>query len=143
MTDCTRFEASIVDFLEESLARGEHADLAAHAAACAHCTATLRAYRHIESAYQARAELEVRPELAARILAGARAEARPVRSRKRLVLLLGQAVVFLGCLVTGIILTVKHDGGIGVGLLIGWAIGVIVAPIVGFGVCAWAYSNLN
>jgi len=97
MTDCTRFEASIVDFLEESLAPGEHADLAAHAAACARCTATLRAYRHIESAYQARAELEVRPELAARILAGSRAEARPARSRKRLVLLLvaaGLALLF-------------------------------------------------
>lgn len=98
MTDCTRFEASIVDFLEESLAPTARAELSAHAAACAHCTATLRAYRHIESAYQARAELEVRPELAARILAGARAEARPVRSRKRLVLLLvaaGLALLFV------------------------------------------------
>lgn len=97
MTDCTRFEASIVDFLAESLARGEHADLAAHAAACARCTATLRAYRHIESAYQARAELEVRPELAARILAGARAEARPDRARKHLRLVLvaaGLALLF-------------------------------------------------
>lgn len=98
MTDCTRFEASIVDFLEESLAPAAQAELSAHAAACARCTATLRAYRHIESAYQARAELEVRPELAARILAGARAEARPVRSRKRLVLLLvaaGLALLFV------------------------------------------------
>lgn len=88
MTDCTRFEASIVDFLEESLAPAAQAELAAHAAACAHCSATLRAYRHIESAYRTQAELEVRPELAARILASARAEARPPRTqtRKRLLL---------------------------------------------------------
>jgi len=58
-----------------------------------------------------------------------------------LVMLLGQAIVFIGCLVAGIILTVRQDGGAGVGLLIGWAIGVLIAPVVGFGVCAWAYSN--
>ncbi|MEQ1891979.1 MAG: tetratricopeptide repeat protein, partial [Planctomycetota bacterium] len=56
-------------------------------AACARCGATLRAYRHIETSYRELPELEPRPELAARILAGAAAELRPVRPlRRRLVL---------------------------------------------------------
>ena len=48
----------------------------------------------------------------------------------------GQVVLAIAALVAGIILTVKgRDGGIGVGLIIGWAVGLIISPVIGFGVC--------
>ncbi|HZM79067.1 MAG TPA: hypothetical protein VFC19_25335 [Candidatus Limnocylindrales bacterium] len=48
----------------------------------------------------------------------------------------GQILLAIAALVVGIILTVKgQDGGIGVGLLIGWAVGLIISPVIGFGVC--------
>jgi hypothetical protein len=53
----------------------------------------------------------------------------------------GQLLVFLACLVVGIILTVRQDGGIGIGLLIGWAVGVLIVPVVGFGLCIAALNN--
>jgi len=56
------------------------------------------------------------------------------------VLLIGQAVVGVGCLVVGIVLAARNEGGVGVGLLIGWAIGLIVFPAAGFGVCVWAVN---
>ena len=55
--------------------------------------------------------------------------------------LLGQLVVFIGCLTFGIIWIAKYDRGIGIGLLIGWAAGVIVLPVVGFGICVAAISQ--
>jgi hypothetical protein len=51
------------------------------------------------------------------------------------VLLIGQAVVFFACLIVGIVLTVRQDGGYGVGLLIGWAVGLLTVPVAGFGIC--------
>lgn len=87
MTDCARFEASIVDYLDASLAPPEQQAHAAHLAGCARCTATLRAYRHIESSYRELPELEPRPELAARVLAAASAERRPARPLRRRFLL--------------------------------------------------------
>jgi hypothetical protein len=57
------------------------------------------------------------------------------------VLLVAQGVVLIGCLAVGIVLAARNEGGVGVGLLIGWAIGVIVAPVVGSGVCIWANSS--
>jgi hypothetical protein len=55
----------------------------------------------------------------------------------------GQVLVFLACLVVGIILTVRQDGGIGVGLLIGWAVGVLIVPVLGFGLCVAAFEMYN
>lgn len=52
-----------------------------------------------------------------------------------------QLLVFLACLAVGIILTVRQDGGIGIGLLIGWAVGVLIIPVLGFGLCVAAYNN--
>jgi hypothetical protein len=47
-----------------------------------------------------------------------------------------QVVLAIAALVVGIILAVKgRDGGIGVGIIIGWAVGLIISPVVGFGVC--------
>jgi hypothetical protein len=54
------------------------------------------------------------------------------------VLLLGQVLVAAACLTIGIVLTARRDGGIGIGLLIGWAVGVLVVPAVGFGMCVTA-----
>lgn len=55
--------------------------------------------------------------------------------------LAGQLLVFLACLAVGITLTVRQDGGIGLGLLIGWAVGVLAVPVIGFGLCIAALSN--
>ena len=47
-----------------------------------------------------------------------------------------QILLAIAALVVGIILVVKaRDGGVGVGIIIGWAVGLIISPIVGFGVC--------
>jgi hypothetical protein len=46
-----------------------------------------------------------------------------------------QLLVFVGCLVFGILGLTRGDRGRGLGLLIGWAVGVIVLPVIGAGVC--------
>ena len=51
------------------------------------------------------------------------------------VALAAQVALFAACLTVGIVWIVKRDRGFGLGLLIGWAVGVIVLPVVGFGVC--------
>lgn len=56
-------------------------------------------------------------------------------------MLVGQAVVFLACLIVGVVLIARQESGIGVGLLIGWAVGVLVAPVVGFGLCVWMLNG--
>ena len=55
--------------------------------------------------------------------------------------LTGQAVLFVACLVLGIVLIVRGDRGIGLGLLIGWAVGIIVLPVIGFGACIVALRS--
>lgn len=59
------------------------------------------------------------------------------------VALVGQALLFIACLVIGIVLIVRGDRGIGIGLLIGWAVGIIVLPVVGFGVCVIALRSMG
>ncbi|MET7392508.1 hypothetical protein ABZS66_03320 [Dactylosporangium sp. NPDC005572] len=46
-----------------------------------------------------------------------------------------QILLFLACLTFGIIWIVQKDRGIGLGLIIGWAVSVLVFPIAGIGVC--------
>jgi hypothetical protein len=46
-----------------------------------------------------------------------------------------QVALFVACLTVGIVWIVKRDRGLGIGLLVGWAVGVIVLPVIGFGVC--------
>ncbi|GAA1545824.1 hypothetical protein GCM10009827_077410 [Dactylosporangium maewongense] len=46
-----------------------------------------------------------------------------------------QVVLFVACLVVGIVWIVRRDRGLGIGILIGWAVSVIVFPIAGIGVC--------
>lgn len=58
-----------------------------------------------------------------------------------LTILIGQVLVFVACIALGIVLLVRGDRGIGLGLLIGWAVGVLVLPVVGFGVCVAALSG--
>jgi hypothetical protein len=50
---------------------------------------------------------------------------------------IAQVVLMVLALAVGITLAVRNngDGGIGVGIVIGWAIGLIISPVVGFGVC--------
>jgi hypothetical protein len=47
-------------------------------------------------------------------------------STGRWVLLGGQALLAAACLVTGLVLAIRRDSGIGIGLIIGWAAGVPV-----------------
>jgi hypothetical protein len=53
-----------------------------------------------------------------------------------------QLVLFVACLVVGIVWIVRRDRGLGLGILIGWAVSVIVFPIAGIGVCI-AIVNAN
>jgi hypothetical protein len=46
-----------------------------------------------------------------------------------------QLLVFVGCLVFGILGITRGDRGRGLGLIIGWALGILVLPVIGFGVC--------
>ena len=57
--------------------------------------------------------------------------------------LVGEVVVFIVCLTLGIVFLAKTNGdkGLGLGLLIGWAVGVIVFPVIGFGVCVAVLSG--
>ncbi|HEX6684819.1 MAG TPA: hypothetical protein VF062_18585 [Candidatus Limnocylindrales bacterium] len=49
---------------------------------------------------------------------------------------IGQVVLAIAALVAGTILAVRgRDGGIGLGIIIGWAVGMIISPVIGFGVC--------
>lgn len=52
-----------------------------------------------------------------------------------------QLLVFVGCMVLGILGIVRGDGGVGLGLLVGWALGIIVLPVIGFGICVAALSS--
>jgi hypothetical protein len=58
------------------------------------------------------------------------------------VALIAQGVLFLVCLVVGIVQLSKSNGnrGLGLGLLIGWALGLLVTPVVGFGLCVQALN---
>jgi hypothetical protein len=51
--------------------------------------------------------------------------------------LFGQVVLFLGCLCVGIVLIVRRERGFGLGLLIGWAVGLLVIS----GVCVPALRS--
>jgi hypothetical protein len=54
-----------------------------------------------------------------------------------------QVLLFIACLTVGIVLIVRQERGIGLGLLIGWAVGVIVFPVIGFGICLYYFSQLG
>jgi hypothetical protein len=57
------------------------------------------------------------------------------------IILGGQFLLLVVCLAVGITLTSRQDGGIGVGLLIGWAVGLLVTPVAGFGLCVAALDS--
>jgi hypothetical protein len=46
-----------------------------------------------------------------------------------------QILLFLACLVVGIVWIARKDRGIGLGILIGWGASVIIFPVAGIGVC--------
>lgn len=48
---------------------------------------------------------------------------------------IAQVLLMIVALAVGITMAVRKDGGIGIGIVIGWAVGLIVSPVVGFGVC--------
>jgi hypothetical protein len=57
------------------------------------------------------------------------------------IMIIAQFFVFAACLAAGIVLLNRGDRGIGAGILIGWAIGLLVAPVVGFGICVNALNG--
>ncbi|GAA2603647.1 hypothetical protein GCM10010399_38250 [Dactylosporangium fulvum] len=46
-----------------------------------------------------------------------------------------QVLLFIACLILGIVWIAQKDRGIGLGLIIGWAVSVLIFPIAGIGVC--------
>ena len=57
--------------------------------------------------------------------------------------LLAQVALFVACLTVGIVLMSRRERGIGLGLVIGWAVGFIVLPVIGFGICLYVFSQMN
>lgn len=55
--------------------------------------------------------------------------------------LIGQGVLLVLALAVGIALVAKGDRSLGLGILIGWAVGLLVFPAVGFGVCVALFSG--
>jgi hypothetical protein len=53
-----------------------------------------------------------------------------------------QLVLFVASLVIGIVWIARRDRGLGLGILIGWAVSVIVFPVAGIGICI-AVVNAN
>jgi hypothetical protein len=48
---------------------------------------------------------------------------------------IGQVILAIAALGIGIFRMVKgQDGGVGVGIIVGWAVGLIISPVVAFGV---------
>jgi hypothetical protein len=55
-----------------------------------------------------------------------------------------QVLLFVACLTLGIVqLTRPVRRGLGLGLLIGWGVGVIVLPVVGVGACIYMLSRIE
>ena len=54
-----------------------------------------------------------------------------------------QVLLFIACLTVGIVLITRKERGVGLGLIIGWAVGVIVLPVVGFGICIYLFSQFG
>lgn len=57
--------------------------------------------------------------------------------------LLAEGALFVAVMVGGIPLIVKGNQGLGLGLLIGWAIGFIVLPLIGMGVCVVQMTQME
>lgn len=56
-------------------------------------------------------------------------------------LLIGQALLLVGFVVATIVLFVSDRQGWGLGVIIGWAIGLIVIPDIGIGACINALNS--
>lgn len=54
-----------------------------------------------------------------------------------------QVLLFIACLVFGIVWIARKDRGIGLGLLIGWAVSTLVFPIAGIGVCIAILNSMG
>ncbi|GGJ84004.1 hypothetical protein GCM10010123_12140 [Pilimelia anulata] len=54
--------------------------------------------------------------------------------------LVGQVLVLLGCVLGGALLIARRDGGMGIGLLAGWPVGLILALAVSGAALVTAYG---
>ncbi len=55
--------------------------------------------------------------------------------------LVGELVLVITVVTAGTLLIVKGHRGLGLGLFIGWAAGLIALPVIGFGVCVYEISR--
>ena len=72
MSECSRLEERIVDFLEGDLSPEDCERFAVHVDRCTTCRDTVRSYRAIREAYRAVPAADVAPEIAARVVDAAR-----------------------------------------------------------------------
>lgn len=99
MSDCTRIEEQLVDYLDGTLSRAEHAAIEGHAAHCAACGIALRESRSILASYRSIPDEDVGAEVADRLRAAARPRAAARRvPRRAWVLVAGAAAVLLAAL---------------------------------------------
>jgi hypothetical protein len=54
-----------------------------------------------------------------------------------------EALFLVACVAIGAVLMTRGERGIGLGLVIGWAVGVIVLPVVGAGVCVAVFATMG
>lgn len=82
MSDCTRTEEQLVDFLDGTLSRAEHAAIESHAAHCAACGTTLRESRSILTAYRSIPDEDAGVAVASRVRAAALPHGTSQRARR-------------------------------------------------------------
>jgi hypothetical protein len=54
-----------------------------------------------------------------------------------------ELALLVGTIVAAVLLLTRGDRGIGVGVIIGWAVGVILFPVVGLGICIYLYAQIS
>lgn len=95
MSECTRTEERLVDYLDGALSPREHEALESHTASCRACSAVLRESRSILEAYRSVPDDDVSAEVARKLLAAARLPAIARRPRRRALALVAAAAAVL------------------------------------------------
>lgn len=113
MSDCTRTEEQLVDFLDGTLSRAEHAAIESHAAHCVACATTLRETRSILASYRSIPDEDAGDEVAERLRTAARTAPIERRARRRTRLLLACVAAALVTVVVSV-LWIDREGEKGV-----------------------------
>ncbi len=54
-----------------------------------------------------------------------------------------ELALLAGTVTAAVLLLTRGDRGLGVGLLVGWAVGVVLLPVAGLGVALYLYSQIS